>query len=71
MPKPKKTTHSFTITVTAPAFLTKAEVAREIRTLVNDRCHYLNGKYVETKYDTDWIELGERDIRVKRLTRAA
>lgn len=71
MTKPKSKLHRFTITVTAPAFLTKPEVAREIRTLVNDRCHYLNGKYVETKQDTDWMELGERDIRVKRLTRAA
>jgi uncharacterized protein YbjT (DUF2867 family) len=71
MPKRKKKTHSFTITVTAPAFLTKAEVAREIRTLINDQCHYLSGKMVATKLDLDWMELGERDIRVKKLTRAA
>jgi uncharacterized protein YbjT (DUF2867 family) len=71
MPKRKKKTHSFTITVTAPAFLTKTEVAREIRTLINEQCHYLSGKMVTTELDLDWMELGERDIRVKKLTRAA
>lgn len=60
----KRKTHTFTITVTAPAAFTKAEIKREIRTNIRDHAAYLNGKYGP---NDEWVELKADAIKVKAM----
>ena len=51
---PKRKTYNFSVTVTAPAQFTRAEIKREIRANIAGR-------------DGDWIELDEKAIKVRSV----
>jgi hypothetical protein len=70
MAKTSKRNHEFTITVSAPSFLSRREVAREIRTLINNQSQYLGGKpvYDRRTGTIEWREVSEGDIKTKKLS---
>lgn len=61
----KRKTHTFTVTVSAPAAFTKAEIRREVRTNIQNHSAWLNGK---AGRDGDWIELPEGAIKVRSIS---
>ena len=61
----KRKTHSFTVTVTAPAIFTKSEIRREIRSNIQNHSAWLSGKYDHAQI---WQDLAEGDIKVKSLS---
>lgn len=50
MAKAKTKLVNFNVTVKVHDWMTKAEVARELRYMINDGCGYLTGKYIEGEF---------------------
>jgi hypothetical protein len=63
----KRTTHTLTITVTAPPYLTKAEVKREVRTNINNHSAHGSGKYVGPPGREEWRNISQGDIKVRTM----
>jgi hypothetical protein len=61
---PKRKTYNFSVTVTAPAQFTRAEIKREIRANIADHTAWMNGKIGR---DGDWIDLDEKAIKVRSV----
>ena len=60
----KTRTITLSVTVSAPAWLSNAEIRREIRSRINDQCAYLSGKQV----GDDWHDLfSPNDLRVRSV----
>lgn len=61
MPKtPARKEVTMTVTVSVPAWMNRAQAKREVRTLVNDQCNYMD-------HGPDLEEVHEKSVRVKRM----
>lgn len=58
----RRKAHTFSVTVSAPAWATKAQVRKEVRTLINDQANW--GTYNPETYAS--IEEGDIKVRVIR-----
>jgi hypothetical protein len=61
----KKKTFDLTVTVSVPAWMTKAEARREVRTLINHQCNYMTGKAGPGPFEFHY--LGTDDVRARRV----
>lgn len=65
----KKREHTFTVTVSAPAWATRAQVKREVRTLINDQANWGAQRY-DARTGHPIGSIGEGDIKVRKMAPA-